>query len=96
MILPSPPKQILVSGYYGFHNAGDEAILAALCQLFTPYQIQMKVLTATPDHHLEGCDFEPVPRLKIPQIIQTMRQSDLFISGGGGLFQDVTGLGSVP
>lgn len=96
MNLSPSPKQILVSGYYGFHNAGDEAILAAFCQLFAPYDIKMKVLTATPDHHLDGCDFDPVPRMQIPQIMQTMRQSDLFISGGGGLFQDVTGFGSVP
>ena len=89
-------KQILISGYYGFHNAGDEAILAALYQLFSPYGVKLKVLTASAEHHLPGCEFETVQRLDMSGILAAIRQSDLFLSGGGGLFQDVTGLGSVP
>ena len=89
-------KHILISGYYGFNNAGDEAILNAFCQLFAPYPIQISVLANAPDYHLPGCQFKVIPRLNLAAIIKAMRQSDLFISGGGGLFQDVTGFGSVP
>ncbi|MEZ0375248.1 MAG: polysaccharide pyruvyl transferase CsaB [Candidatus Sericytochromatia bacterium] len=89
-------KRILVSGYYGFHNAGDEAILAAICQLFAAYPIELTVLTATADHQLPGCNFQPLARMNMPAIVAAMRNSDLFLSGGGGLFQDVTGFGSVP
>ncbi|MBF2053045.1 MAG: polysaccharide pyruvyl transferase CsaB [Candidatus Sericytochromatia bacterium] len=89
-------KRILLSGYYGFHNAGDEAILTAFSQLFAPYGIELNVLAASPDHQLPGAQFNAVPRLDLPEITRQLRQSDLFISGGGGLFQDVTGLGSVP
>jgi len=89
-------KHILVSGYYGFHNAGDEAILTALCQLFGAYPIQINVLAASSEHSLPGAEFTAIPRLDLPQITRLLKQTDLFISGGGGLFQDVTGLGSVP
>ncbi|MGV3526145.1 MAG: polysaccharide pyruvyl transferase CsaB [Candidatus Sericytochromatia bacterium] len=89
-------KHVLVSGYYGFHNAGDEAILSAFCQLFGAHDVGVRALVADPEHTLQGCIFDAVPRLHLPQIIDAMRHSELFISGGGGLFQDVTGLGSVP
>lgn len=89
-------KRILISGYYGFDNAGDEAILAAFYQLFSPYGIDLSVLSASADHVIPGTEFEAVPRLKLPAVLDAMRRSDLFISGGGGLFQDVTGFGSVP
>lgn len=89
-------KTVVVSGYYGFNNSGDEAILAAFCQLLTPYGIRLKVLCTSPYHQIPGCEFEAIGRLDLPAIIQALRSADLFISGGGGLFQDVTGLGSVP
>lgn len=89
-------KQVVLSGYYGFFNAGDEAILNAFCQLFAPYPIELNVLAASPAHQLPGCEFRALPRMHLPAIVSTLRQADLFISGGGGLFQDVTGFGSVP
>lgn len=89
-------KRVLISGYYGFHNAGDEAILNALCQLLSAHPIRISVLSAYAEHQLPGCEFDAVPRMNMARIYQEMKHSDLFISGGGGLFQDVTGLGSVP
>lgn len=89
-------KRVLVSGYYGFHNAGDEALLNAICQMLGIHNLKISVLSAYAEHHLPGCEFDPIPRMNMPRIWQEMKRSDLFISGGGGLFQDVTGLGSVP
>ena len=89
-------KQILISGYYGFNNAGDEAILNAFCQFFAPYPVEISVLANDPDYQIPGCQFKVIPRMNLAAIHSAMRQTDLFISGGGGLFQDVTGFGSVP
>lgn len=89
-------KHVLISGYYGFDNAGDEAILSALCQLFEDYPVKISVLTASVDHQLPGCRFQAIQRTDLPAILKALKSCDLFISGGGGLFQDVTGLGSVP
>ncbi|PIQ27400.1 polysaccharide pyruvyl transferase CsaB [bacterium (Candidatus Blackallbacteria) CG17_big_fil_post_rev_8_21_14_2_50_48_46] len=89
-------KRVLISGYYGFHNTGDEAILTAICQLLSPFELEIKVLTAQEDHELQGCQFQAIQRTQMAQIYQTLQNTDLFISGGGGLFQDVTGLGSIP
>ncbi len=89
-------KQVMISGYYGYFNAGDEAILAAICQLLGHEQLRIKVLCAQDDHVIPGIQFEAIQRLDMLRITKELRRTDLFISGGGGLFQDVTGLGSVP
>jgi polysaccharide pyruvyl transferase CsaB len=89
-------KKVLISGYYGFHNTGDEAILTAICQLLEPYNLEIRVLAASAEHQLQGCQFSAIHRLDLPAIYRALRESDLLISGGGGLFQDVTGMGSIP
>ena len=89
-------KQVLISGYYGYFNAGDEAILAAICQLLGHEDLEIKVLCASDQHVIPGIQFEAIQRTDMPRIYKELRRTDLFISGGGGLFQDVTGFGSVP
>lgn len=89
-------KRVLVSGYYGFDNAGDEAILWALHQLFNPYDIHLQVLAAGVPYPSPDTQFDAIKRTDLPAIVNALKQSDLFLSGGGGLFQDVTGFGSIP
>ena len=44
------PKRILISGYYGFGNTGDEAILAAICRDLRAVQpgVKLTVLSGDP------------------------------------------------
>jgi len=88
--------QILLAGYFGFDNAGDEAIFEAIVENLRRLSpgVRLKALVHDPEtaHRLE---VEPVPRKKVPQVWSAMRSSNLFMLGGGGLFQDVTGPGSV-
>lgn len=89
-------KQILISGYYGYNNAGDEAILHALCQLFSHDQVQISVLASDDLYTHIHPPLQVVPRMDPLAILRALKSCDLFISGGGGLFQDVTGFGSIP
>lgn len=88
--------RILLAGYFGFDNAGDEAIFEAIVENLRRLSpgVQLKALVHDPEtaHRLE---VEPIPRKEIPQVWSALRNSDLFLLGGGGLFQDVTGPGSV-
>lgn len=89
---------IALSGYYGFHNLGDEAILEAIICALRRLQpeVQIAVLSADPQNTAKDYGVEAVPRTHLPSIIRLLRRSDLLISGGGGLLQDVTGPRSIP
>lgn len=88
------PKRILISGYYGFGNTGDEAILSSMI-----YQIKEKVpesiftvVSENPDESKKIHDVDAIYRLDYTTISQEIERSDLVILGGGGLFQDHYGI----
>lgn len=89
---------IALSGYYGFHNAGDEAILEAIITALRRYRpdVELVVFSADPAHTRKAYQVEAVSRICLPSIISTLRSADLLVSGGGGLLQDVTGPRSIP
>jgi polysaccharide pyruvyl transferase CsaB len=94
----SIPLRVLVSGFYGYNNLGDEAILESIVQQvkgFAP-DAQIVALSGSPLQTKERLGIESVHRMAFGAIWAEMRKADLFISGGGSLLQDVTGLGSVP
>ena len=89
---------IALSGYYGFHNIGDEAILEAIVTTLRRYRpdIELIVFSADPLHTRETYGVKAVSRTHLPSIIRVLRRADLLVSGGGGLLQDVTGPRSIP
>jgi polysaccharide pyruvyl transferase CsaB len=85
-------SRLLLSGFYGMGNAGDEAILAALVQLFREREpgIEIAVLSGSPPTTAREHGVIAVPRMAPGAARAAMRRCDLFISGGGSLLQDVT------
>ncbi len=95
------PLRIVVSGYYGYNNLGDEAILTALTQQLRAVgerdgAVEIVALSGDPAATAATLGIRAVDRLSIPAVWRALRNADLFVSGGGSLLQDVTGLGSVP
>ncbi|MDI3280303.1 MAG: WecB/TagA/CpsF family glycosyltransferase, partial [Bacillota bacterium] len=90
--------RILVSGYYGFGNAGDEAILWALARALRESlpAAELRVLSAAPDQTREWQGLAAVPRFSLPAIVKALRWTDLLLSGGGTLLQDLTSPRSIP
>lgn len=83
--------RLLIAGYYGFGNLGDEAILtgliAALHQRFD--DPQLTVLSGDPDRSMrEHLSVTAIHWQDLPAIIDQARQAELILLGGGGLFQD--------
>ncbi len=81
----------VLCGYYGKGNAGDEALLATLLQML-PGEIQPLILSANPRETENLHKTQATDRLSVLNLIKTLKQSDLFIWGGGSLMQDTTSL----
>lgn len=85
-------NKILVSGYYGFDNSGDDAILKAIVKDIKEIEDNVKItaLSNNPPYTKKIYDIEAVNRFGIKGVVRAIRDCDLFISGGGSLLQDVT------
>lgn len=89
--------KILLSGYFGFDNVGDEAILNAMVKGIRREfpDAQIVALSANPALTARKNGIRAVDRMSITAIMKEMKDMDLFISGGGSLFQDVTSKRSI-
>jgi len=92
---PKTTAKIMISGYYGFNNTGDEAILKSMVGAFKEKvpQIKITVLSQSPLQTSQVYKVKAINRLHLIDILRCLRNTDLFISGGGGLLQDSTGKG---
>ena len=83
---------ILISGFYGFGNLGDEAVLAGMIQSLRARlgDVPMTVLSADPNATEAAHGVRAVGRTDPGAIIGAMRRARLFLSGGGSLLQDTT------
>ncbi len=89
--------RILISGYYGFNNIGDESILRAVVDNLRSKldNIEITVLSQKPDFTAQKYGVLSVNRKSSKDIIRAIRKCDLLISGGGSLLQDVTSKKSI-
>lgn len=83
-------RRILIAGYYGYGNAGDEAILAAMLADLRSLRPDLEVAVASGDPAGTERDHRvrAVGRDDLAAVVAAVRGSDLVILGGGGLFQD--------
>lgn len=85
-------KHIVLSGYYGFDNAGDEAVLKSIVtDLYEKNpQLKLTVLSQNPKDTMINYRVKSINRWDIKAIYKSLKEADLLISGGGSLIQDVT------
>src|ERR1035437_3057018 len=84
---------IIIAGYYGFGNAGDELILLAIIQKLRhdhPF-CRIIVLSRNPEQTKHEFGVDAVNRWRPWQWISPLLHGDRFILGGGGLLQESTG-----
>lgn len=94
--LPSVSKHvrgdILISGYYGFGNAGDDSIAASIIQNIRAEDPSAKItiFAKSPKRSAKKYGVRAIGRFNIPAILREMRRAKLLISGGGNLLQNTT------
>ncbi len=84
--------KLLLSGYYGFGNTGDEAICEAIVAETRSRitEAEVTVLSANPQLTSAALNVRAADRWKLTEQISELRRADVFIQGGGGLYQDTT------
>ena len=94
---PVTAPRFLLSGYYGFGNLGDEALLAASsagCDAGYP-GTTIDVLSHDPGRTAARLGVEATPRADLRAVRKAIARADVVLSGGGGLLQDTTSLQSL-
>lgn len=83
---------ILISGYYGFENSGDDAILMAILDNLRCYKRDVKILVLSkkPEETKRIYGVDAADRFNFNEVVKAMKSSKLFLNGGGNLIQDDT------
>ncbi|MDD3766636.1 MAG: polysaccharide pyruvyl transferase CsaB [Eubacteriales bacterium] len=86
------PNDILISGYYGYKNMGDDSLLQAIIGNLRAVEpkIDICVLSRRPKETAAVYGVCSIHRFNLLKILFSMRKTKLLISGGGSLLQDVT------
>jgi polysaccharide pyruvyl transferase CsaB len=84
------PENVVIAGYFGHRNAGDEAILAGMLAALGSRRPppEIAVIGGDPrrlarEHQVVGVDCRDVAGM-----LEVVRAADLVLLGGGGLFHD--------
>ncbi|KNF09174.1 polysaccharide pyruvyl transferase [Gottschalkia purinilytica] len=90
-------RKVLISGYYGFNNSGDDAILKAIVNDLKRLDknIEISVLSGTPEATEKIYKIKAINRINFFKVVKAINEADLLISGGGSLLQDVTSTRSI-
>ena len=87
----------LINGYFGYANAGDEAVLAAMLADLRALRPDASFTATSGDpaqtRALHGCN--AIGRQNPRELMDALKNCDVFLSGGGSLLQDVTSVRSV-
>ena len=83
---------VIISGYYGFKNLGDDTLLRTLISTLRQEDphIKITVLCANPKEMRKLYGVRTVSRYNIFKISREMKRAKMLINGGGNLIQDGT------
>ena len=85
-------KNVFIFGYYGFKNIGDEAILEAIVEEFREVipEAQITVLSYNAAETASRYQINAVSRNRFLEVVKSIKNANVVMSGGGSILQDVT------
>ena len=87
--------KVAISGYYGFKNFGDELILSVLIKKLKSLGADITVFSVNPEFTKKAYDVNAERTFNLFSVVKNLWETDVLISGGGSLFQDVTSINSL-
>ncbi len=90
-------SDIVISGYHGFRNSGDEALLFAILSTLRKKKpdISVTVLSKVPSETSRVYGVKSVNRYNFFKIRKELKSAKMLLFGGGSLLQDVTSSKSI-
>ena len=89
---PDKAIDVLISGYYGSNNHGDDVILKAIAgnlRKINP-EIKITVISKRPKETKSVYGVSSIHKFNFPRIYASLKETNLLIMGGGTLIQDLT------
>ncbi|MBS1720592.1 MAG: polysaccharide pyruvyl transferase CsaB [Armatimonadetes bacterium] len=84
------PTRLLLAGYFGCGNLGDDAIMLGYSQGFDSKQFDITALSGAPEETFRNYGIPSVGRKDFPKIKEAISKCDALVLPGGSIFQDVT------
>lgn len=81
------PK-VVVCGWYGASNIGDELLLGAVCAWVGEMGGELTIVSLNPEYTAKVYAATAVDFHNLGEIARALAESNLFVMGGGGIFQD--------
>lgn len=88
-------KKVVLSGYFGFDNFGDEKVLSIIIDTLKSQGAYVTVLSHNPKKTSAFYGVESVGSFNPIAVLQKIMFCDVLVSGGGSLLQDVTSVKSL-
>ena len=75
-------KSVVISGYYGFNNIGDEAVLSSIVTALRKHipDVHIIVLSNAPSQTKAFYGVQAINRWQIKEIAKAIKASDLLIT----------------
>jgi polysaccharide pyruvyl transferase CsaB len=86
---------LLLAGYFGCGNLGDDAILLGFAEGLSKDPIDLTVLSGFPEETYRNYGLSSVPRMDQGKIGEALEKCDALVFPGGSIFQDATSVRSV-
>lgn len=89
------PVKLLMAGYFGSGNLGDDAILLGFVNALGSVDADITVLSGSPEETYRLYGFSAVPRKDVTAVKNAINACDALVFPGGSIFQDSSSVMSV-
>lgn len=94
-IVSDSRAHLLIAGYFGCGNIGDDAILLGFLKGLERTRCQVTVMSGAPEETFRLYGVQVINRMDFGEINSAIQKCDALVFPGGSIFQDVTSVRSV-